>query len=417
MLANIFAILATTYFIVNATETERFEERHQQAVEKAANRIVSLYEQGKTGRLASIEEKASHKKPSRRWLPLKILDSDKQVIFDSLPKRMSIKKSIEFDITSESNNSYQILALAGPPPRIIHVLHKLNRVQFIFIVFASIIMSALLSWTISKPLKRLSEYSRRFALDKQSPKLDERLLSRTDEIGILAQDINSMIIAIEKNMSAQKQLLHDVSHELRAPLSRLQVASAILEKNSPDNRQHIERIEKECERINRLIQEILDFSRINQTTYESSLVDLEPLVNEIIEDIQFTHPDRKVQSFIDNKSNTIQAHPELLSRAIENIILNACKHTEPSTPIDVIVKGEEDFTAVMIRDYGQGVKESDLEHLCRFFYRGNNNMHAEGFGLGLSIAKRAVEMCNGKIALRNHPEGGLEVTLTLSSHA
>src|SRR5690606_20772131 len=111
----------------------------------------------------------------------------------------------------------------------------------------------------------------------------------------------------------------------------------------------------------------------------------------------------------------LNGYEDLFCRAFTNIVINACKHTEEDQSIDVKLEQHSEQIHIVVRDHGAGVKEGDLEHLFRFFYRANNNMHAEGFGLGLGIARRAMEMNNGDIRLRNHPDGGLEVTLIFFS--
>lgn len=415
-LGNILVIAATTITVLKMTETRRFEEKQRELAEAFATKAIDFYEAGEQRKLAFLqrgkrrtqgEETGKHR--HRSISPIKITNKNGEDIFNTIPSKIRRGPRILFAIESETGQSYTVEALIGPPPKIIEALHRLNTLQFIFVIIASALVSAVLSYIISRPINRLRDFSQFYTQHKHANALPTSLLTRGDEIGNLARDMHAMIHEIEFNLATQRQLLHDVSHELRAPLARLQVSANIIEKHNPDSGTHTQRINSECERMSALIQEILDYSRLDQQAYTAQKIDLGDFLKGIVNDIRYQHPNHPITLEIHEPKLQLQAYPELLERAITNVLLNSCKHTPEQTKIS-IDSGLDSNTKLLkltIRDFGPGVAEEDRDKLFQLFYRANNQMHTQGFGLGLGICKRAIERHGGTITLENHPEGGL----------
>ncbi len=242
--------------------------------------------------------------------------------------------------------------------------------------------------------------------------IDARLLRRADELGDLAQDFAFMMQQTRETLGAQKQLLHDVSHELRAPLSRLQVAAELIQQRDQKSLPYIQRIHAECERIDQLIQRILNFSRLEESI---AMLPLDPvhLLQAHMDNLQFEFPRRQIRLTEAPAGVIVNADENLLGEAVDNILRNACKYTPEAGPIAVAVRQSDRHIHIEIRDFGPGVPPEDLTKLTTPFFRTGNRMHGDGFGLGLSIARRAVEKHGGRLLLENHPEGGLLVSLLL----
>lgn len=459
-LASLFVIFATIFVVLKHSKTADVKEKHRQKIEQVSRVIVDAYEDGVPFKSIRQAQKRFRRMPElhafhrHHWL--KITDSKNKEIFFHEPKPIprqrskhkatpgghprehprgnvidpwadhsisnkkgKIQNPISFEFTSASGELYRVETNPGVVPMFMRsILHGLTRLQFVLILLASSVTSVLLTWMITRPLKILGAFSRNFAEGDFKLRLDDGLLTRGDEIGELARDFNGMAIKVNQNFEFQQQLMYDVSHELRAPLARLQAASAIVQQQSSGgDSKMIDRIDLECERIDKLIQGILDFTRMEQAAALKSAVDVEALLEAVLENVQFEFKNRTINIGIDedgsSKKFTVNGYFDLLQSALENILRNACKYSPETTPIEITVNRIPDFMSICIRDFGPGIDEGECEKLLTPFYRGGNEMHTEGFGLGLSIAQRVVKKHDGRVLLENHPEGGLDVSLQL----
>ncbi|EDY86941.1 sensor histidine kinase [gamma proteobacterium HTCC5015] len=324
-------------------------------------------------------------------------------------------KSIAFTFTAKGGDLYQVVTI--PPEEPMFILEDLTKrmqsISMLVIFFVSGIVSLMLTVIITRPVKRLSRHTRELAQGQLNTRVSGSLLHREDEIGDLAREFNNMAEQLGLLIESRQQLLHDVSHELRAPLARLQAAAAIAQAKAGESAQApLNRMEQECGRINALIQEILDFARLEKRQDDNQPIELMTFLEGIASDVRYEYPSHPVQLLPPVKPTPWEGSEELLRRAIENILRNACKHTPDNTPIDMALKTTKTNHVITLRDHGPGVDEADIEHLFTPFYRAGSGV-AEGFGLGLSIAARAVHHHRGDITACNAQGGGLEVTIEL----
>jgi len=416
-LTSISIMLATTYVVINSSGAMEFKDRYQEIINRISYELIRRYENGDSMQWWATSGNRFPRlkklyKDSFEHRPLRIRDETGEAIFEHYPEGFkSVIRPIKSEIMGPSGKSYTVEIAPPKPKRFVgKVIRHLNTLQFIFILIGSTFVSLILSWTITRPLKSLGSFSRLYADGDNFAKIDLSLLERADELGDLARDIQFMTEQIEQNIQNQKQLLHDVSHELRAPLARLQAAAGLIQQKDESNQEFSDRIHEECQRVDHLLQRILDFSRMEQFDIDQTL-DLSQIINEQIKNLNYEYPKRTVHFHNQAAQSTIIGHSELIHSTLENILRNACKYTPEDTPIDISLKNQEHNCLVTIRDYGAGIKESEQEKLLTPFYRAGNQMHTEGFGLGLSIAQRAMEKHQGTIHLQNHSDGGLEVTL------
>ena len=304
-----------------------------------------------------------------------------------------------------------------------------NRFRIEFVILTSIAVSGIITAILAKVLVRPIGRLRSTALDLASGNLKARASgassepSKGDEVAGLVRDFNRMADQIETLVGNQKQLIRDVSHELRSPLSRLSVALELLrEDTNPESMVHVERIERETVRLNRLIGQLLELSRMEAmdgTAISKQMIHLEDIVKEVAENAGYEATTRNccVRAVI-HEGTAVYANAELISSALENVVRNAIRYTERGTDVVVTLcrRDDEELAAELtVRDFGCGVPEDKIPSLCVPFYRVDPARSSEtgGTGVGLAIADRAVRLHNGRLALRNHPQGGFEVTLLL----
>ncbi|WP_058542359.1 HAMP domain-containing sensor histidine kinase [Pseudomonas fluorescens] len=286
------------------------------------------------------------------------------------------------------------------------------------------VMSALFSGYMAFYLAWPLAYLRRAMSDVAQGRFETRVKpimgARRDEIVDLAEDCDRMANQLKLLVDAQQHLLHDISHELRSPLTRMQAAIGLLQQD-PARLEMVERIDRESVRMDTLIEALLTLARLQgrPESIEREPIDIVELLSVIVEDARFEAQMKGCQV-------TLQACPafvsrgsgELLYRCFENVIRNAVRHTRPDTTVMVVaqVNGDADGLTVQISDQGPGVEHSRLQSIFNPFERGLNETSA-GFGLGLAIASRAVEIHGGTILARNEPSGGLTVEISLPRRA
>lgn len=283
-------------------------------------------------------------------------------------------------------------------------------------VLASLVFSAFLAWYLAKPIRNLRWAFGAVADGRLETRVTPRMAGRRDEVADLGRDFDRMAGHLQQLVASQRRLLHDVSHELRSPLARLQAAIGLARQDPRKAEATLERIEREAVRLDTLVGELLTLSRLEAGAGSVPVeeVDLVELVASIVDDAGFEAQaqGRRVEfSGVGEEIATVRA--ELLHRAFENVIRNGVKFTAQGSAVEVRVARRPDAFVVTVADRGPGVPEADLPAIFEPFYRGENGQGAAGFGLGLAIAKRALEAHGGHISARNRPGGGLEVSLDL----
>ena len=279
----------------------------------------------------------------------------------------------------------------------------------------------LLTLHITKPIRRLRAATQNIASGKLKTRVDKSVRRRHDEIGMLGRDFDQMANQIEALVAAQRELLGDVSHELRSPLARMIVALGLLKQASPDEAvEYVNRINTEAERLDKTIGQLLTLTRIESGAElaQRERFDFTNLVQEVAADGDFEarahHREVKVTRA---DACTISGIPEMLRSAIENVVRNAIRYTPEGTTVEIALERfveSEERVVLTIRDHGPGVPKIMLAGIFQPFQRvpaAENN--SEGAGLGLAIADRVVQMHNGQIRAVNADDGGLIVEITL----
>ena len=276
----------------------------------------------------------------------------------------------------------------------------------------------LLTRHLTTPILRLREASRRLAkgeLSTRAPGLE----TRHDELGELVRDFNSMGDRIEALVGSQRQLISDVSHELRSPLARLTVALD-LARERMGNDPAFDHMEQDFDRLSDMVGRLLTVARLDMaaTATEMTVLNLSALVSEIVADAEFESRSRNCTVQLSNDDEIyLRGNGDLLRGAIEDVIRNAVRYTVPHTAVCVRLENKNDDSAgsaatfLTVRDHGPGVPESELANIFRPFYRvaTARDRQSGGAGLGLAIADRIARLHEGRVSAVNAEGGGLEI--------
>jgi two-component system sensor histidine kinase CpxA len=325
----------------------------------------------------------------------------------------------------------------GPPPpppdleRGIDLLGQVQGVRFAIFVAVAGVICYLLARSFSTPLARLRRISRQIADGNLSARIGDSLGKPGNEIGDLARDFDHMAERMEGLVNGQKRLLLDISHELRSPLARLNLALELARKRfQAEDDGNLARIARESERLNTLIGQLLTLTRSDAFTVDAAAppVKLADLLLEIAEDVDFeTRPLHKGVAITALEPAQVAGSRELLRQAIENIVRNGAAYTRPDSRVEIVLatrEGQKTGTreaVIRVRDYGPGVPEEKLGHLTEPFFRvaEARDRNSGGVGMGLAIAAEAVQQHGGTLQFTNAPnrEGLIvDIVLPLREH-
>lgn len=290
------------------------------------------------------------------------------------------------------------------------------REHFLWFIAAAIVMSGLFCYffarSIVKPIQRLQTSTKKLADGHWQTRVDEHHFRR-DEIGQLVSDFNAMAEQLERAWHRQQRLLADVSHELRSPLARLQMAVGLIEQEGASEHS-MARIEREAERMEVLINRLLQLTRVEgaQPSFESS--SLAELLSEMLNDAAFEAQQIGKQCLLPSIPNVqVNVNRELFLSGVENIIRNAIRYAEKS--VVVALQCNDQAWVISIADDGPGLQASEYEAIFRPFYRPTEarDRASGGAGLGLAIAKAVVDLHDGDIQAAQSAMGGLIITISL----
>jgi two-component system sensor histidine kinase CpxA len=277
---------------------------------------------------------------------------------------------------------------------------------------------------MTKPVARLRSATQRLSAGDLTARAGDPNSKRHDEIAGLIRDFDSMAERMEILVKAQSRLLNDISHELRSPLARLNVALGLARQRSgPESASMLERIELEAGRLNELIGRLLTLARMEdgEQRAPSTPVLLDEVVLSVAEDAEFEAQARHshVRSEIPTGSWVVHGEASLLHSAIENVVRNAIRYTRENSTVQIhlekMTSADGAEAVVRVTDCGEGVPPDALKKLFQPFYRLDDarGRQTGGVGLGLAITERAVRFHGGRVAAANRAEGGLMVEIYL----
>jgi two-component system sensor histidine kinase CpxA len=322
------------------------------------------------------------------------------------------------DVRTEGLGGYTIVAYHGSFP-FGRVLFRPGTRGLLFAIalVVSAIVSVVLARFVVLPVTRLREAGRQFAKGDLGVRVAPSVGARTDDIAELARDFDLMTERVQSLLESRQRLMRDVSHELRSPLARLQALISIArQKQDGPGPVPLDRMERELERLDGLIGEILSYARLEATDdITRRPTDLVDLIQNIVDDTEVEGQEAGTTIRLSAPSKLmLDADGGLLQGAIENVLRNAVRHAPPQTVVDVSVAELADAISIVIQDRGPGVPDEVLEELFQPFYRvedGRSTDSGTG-GIGLAIAHRSVRLHGGTIHASNDPHGGLRVEIS-----
>jgi two-component system sensor histidine kinase CpxA len=300
----------------------------------------------------------------------------------------------------------------------------LNRTTIALQWGVALLVSGLICYLLTRyltaPILRLREASQQLAAGDLSIRA-VGVERRHDELGDLVRDFNAMASRIEELVSRQRQLISDVSHELRSPLARLYVGLD-LGRERKGNDPAFDHMEKDIGLLNEMIGRLLTVARLDTSAAPVPMMpmNLTEIVSQVAGDADFESRERSGGiKLTAHEQLFVQGDVKLLQSAIENVVRNAIGYTEPGTPVEVLLQSERrsnaSFARLTIRDYGPGVPESELVKIFQPFYRVSDarDRQSGGAGLGLAIAERVIRIHGGTIRAENTAPRGLQVEILL----
>jgi two-component system sensor histidine kinase CpxA len=428
----ILITIVTTVLVVRETMDEFDSVRPQGLVQRA---LAAIEQDGREGLALWIREE----RPRVAGLDVFFIDeSGRDVAGRALPTpvRQRVRRFLDVSKRSFPENYHPALwapILNGPDGKDYALMPAPRRPSILGyfglpalplgVLAAAILVSASLSLMLarffSSPVRRLQKVVHRLAEGDLETRVGGALVNRRDEFGHLSRDFDVMAERLQDSTRARERLLRDISHELRTPLTRIRLAAGLAEKDPSKAPAKLERIERETERLDWLIGQILQLARLDARDFAPRFerMDLADLVDEIVADARIEaeeknctlgwEPGPAIETVLD---------PPLMRAAIENVLRNAVRHTSPGTEVAVAVDAPPGGDIrIVVRDRGPGVPEQDLEGIFQPFYRvsESRDRHSGGHGVGLAITYRVVRHHGGAVAARNAEGGGLELTITL----
>ena len=290
-------------------------------------------------------------------------------------------------------------------------------------IAASLLFAFLLAWYFARPIRDLRQAFEAASHGDLAPRFHASG-KRGDELTDLGRDFDRMTGRLRHLMDSQTRLLHDVSHELRSPLARLQAAIGLAHQQPEKMDASLERIERESERMDKLIGELLTLSRLEAGAASplSEDVGIADLLHDIMEDARYEAKARQQDIAMAGDAAIADAavtgRPELLARAVENVVRNALKHSPDGGTVEVDLSrlhdGKQEWVRIAVVDRGPGVATADLARIFEPFFRASHTQHStDGHGLGLAIAQHVIGAHGGRIGASLRSGGGLCVEMLL----
>ncbi|QRN03901.1 HAMP domain-containing protein [Legionella sp. MW5194] len=435
-LASSLIILTTAWVTSEIAQKSSIPAREQVFMDSYANAAVATFESGQHAALTQWMQQTGMSKK----MTLFLLVSTGEIVSTQTPP--AVVKTIADELVHQRLDdgllkfgdivvSHEILSTTGKAYRLVAVSEKplAHFVQIpwagltlrlLIAIFISGLICYLLSVYLTKPLRSLRMAAKSIATGKLNTRVGRVKGHHRDEIAELSGEFDRMAEQLENIMNSKERLLQDISHELRSPLARLQIAIEIgRKKSSPEAEAAFSRMEEECLRLNTLIGEILEFARLDKSVNElhPSAVDMPALLQQIAKDANFESGNPRVHVITRVDHFILTVDERLVHRAIENIVRNALRYSPAEEEVFIILSfnDERSLLFITIEDRGPGVPQDQLDKIFNPFYRVDTSREKKtgGYGLGLSIAQQAIALHNGSIIANNRAEGGLQVIITM----
>ena len=444
-LAAVALMVGVVIFVTRTFQTEPMFSRWQRNAKTQmsiySGTVTQIYNnEGEAGLRAYI----NRQRDSETIKDIGLIDADGKAIVgevtnlrevDAVIDRVRTSGSVEIDTTptdsafgavpvtfNDGKKLVLVIRWSGPRAPSLFFDSWLGYLRLIGILLTAVVVCYILALYLTSPIRKLREATQKLSDGDLSARVADQVGRRRDEMADLARDFDVMAERIESLVTSQQRLNRDISHELRSPLARLNVALEIAkQKSNPESALVLDRIETESNRLNEMISRLLILAKLEtgSNVIEPVRIDLAELVRDIADDADFEAKAKgKFVEVSSVDSCPVMGSENLLRSAVENVLRNAVRYTAERTVVDVSLKSNNGHAVLQISDHGGGVPDDELANLFRPFYRVGEARERKtgGIGLGLAIAERAVKAHNGSIAARNTDDGLLvEIRLNKES--
>ena len=430
----VLTMVVGTFLISQLNRHEPFRQPPRVSIDPAitgyAKTAAEIYEQNGRDPLVTYLDHVEHESHIRAFLfnkhlqevtgrriPSEAPDAAAQAFATRLPEDVLTGSGplVARSVTTARGEQYALVAeLPGRMPE--SLFHPI--MHLVAMMLTGGLFCYWLARHLTSPVGKLRSATQELASGNLSVRVGPTMRNRRDELASLGADFDLMAEKIESLINSQRRLLGDISHELRSPLARLNVALELARQRAGDDAAGaLERIQHEAENLNEMIGQLLALTRLETGAQgmKTTSFDLVELVTTITDDAQFEAASRNRSVRLKTNGGCMTVGNELLlRRAIENVVRNAVQYTAEVTEVEVELRCS-DTAVITIRDHGPGVPENALGEIFRPFYRVDEarDREAGGVGLGLAIADRAVRLHGGSVEAANEPTGGLAVTIIL----
>ncbi len=361
-------------------------------------------------------------------IALYILDEDATDILDrDFPGFLCPRSQVPERITSWATrptyrptltapDGRRFMPIVGPTAQPRFGVLGLPSIQWVLLLTA-IVASGLAYLLLTRSLtKRLTQLASAAEALSQG-KLDTRINSdANDEIGVVAQHFDRMAETLQRQIDSRQEFFRNVSHEMRSPLARIQLALELAEHNPETTAEQIQRIRGETIHLERMMSQVLDLARLEDPDRDDcfEVVDLVEILEIVVSDARFEGAARgqMIKWTPPEGDYRVLANIDLLRSAVENVVRNAICHTGPGTEVSIHLTMVDGRATIEVQDSGEGVMEENLDDIFEPFYRGESRQTG-GAGIGLAITRQAIDLMKGSIQAVSAPGAGLRVSLSL----
>jgi two-component system sensor histidine kinase CpxA len=398
-----------------------------------SQRVTEARDAANSGGLASLKKWARHL-DEMELAPVLLLDDDGNDLLQRQPS-FRAKAHLRRNLNGEDQATHNhMVVLPGDDdahywiisdPQGITLSRLIARpgvagIQLVLATLVGGVLCLFLASYLTAPLKRMQLAAQAYGQGKFGTKVTPTLGGRRDEIVDLAVTMDQMGERIEELLKSERNLLRDVSHELRSPLARIQAAIGLMRQggSGSDPVVGLARIEQESQRIDELISRLLTLARLEAglRTARSEPFDFASLVRDVVSgaEIEAQTKNCRIACHADDAGD-YQGDAALLGGALDNVLRNAIRHSPVGGEVTVTLQRQAGKGYLLeVCDDGDGVPEEMLESIFAPFVRVDAARDPSGgSGLGLAIVRQAVEAHGGQVAARNRPTGGLQVTMRL----
>jgi signal transduction histidine kinase len=286
-------------------------------------------------------------------------------------------------------------------------------------------------------LKKLAGAMDSFRRDHEFRRLDlpihpsKKPADEIDRIGMIfremAERIDAQIESLRRAEKLRRELVANVSHDLRTPLAALQgyVETLLLKEpslNEQEHRDYLETAYKHCQRLTKLVDELLDLARLEaeEITLHREPINLTELVYDVVQEFQLKAQEKDIKMLVRAEADLpyVNADIALIQRVLENLIENAIHYTLPQGSISIALIPQKNDISVRVSDTGVGIPQAEIPNVFNRFHKlpGNADDTGQHFGLGLAITKKIIELHERSIVVMSTLDAGTTFTFHLPIH-